>query len=109
MQDGKTQSIWTSGLVLQLCNVIWANTLFNTSIKDYNPMLVGLQTFILLQIPFTLFLVNWLPTEYLWHDVPEIIEDARIYLVIFLVVFLMMLPFVVYKRFMVVIRGQVLL
>ena len=63
----------------------------------------------MLQIPITLFLVNWLDTEYLWHDVPEILEDGRIYLVIFLVVFVMMLPFFIYKRYLVVIKGQFLL
>ena len=45
----------------------------------------------------------------MWHDVPEILGDARIYLVIFLVVFAMMMPFMIYKRFLIVLRGQTLL
>ena len=60
--------------------------------------MVSIAGLMLLQIPLTLFMVNVLQGEALWGEVPRILSNANLYLTVLLTVFLLMLPFMLYRR-----------
>jgi len=53
---------------------------------------------IMLQIPLTFLFVNEIKMEALYKDVPEILGNKLFFLAILLTVFLLMLPFMLYRR-----------
>lgn len=95
---GQVQSLWTVGFALQISLVVFANTLINTQIRDHNAVMVGSHMFILLQLPFTFYLINEVKREALWHDIPEVLQNSTFYLAIFLTVWMLMLPFMLWRR-----------
>ena len=46
-----------------------------------------------------MYFVNVIAKEALWHEVPKILQSKAFYLSIVLIVFLLMLPFMAYRRF----------
>ena len=98
-EDGHTQSLWTVGLALQISLVLWCNVLIDTNVKDWN-VAVGIITFLIFcQIPLTLLIANQFKGEDLYKSVTELLSNKIFYLVILLNVFLLMLPFMLYRRF----------
>jgi len=79
--------------------VIFTNVLLFTNIKDFNPCISFVAILIAMEVPITFPLVNMIKTETLYKDVPEIISNKLFFLTIFLTVFLIMLPFMLYRRF----------
>lgn len=84
---------------MQIALVIWTNVLIDTNIKDMNVFISVIIVLIMMEIPLTFLIVNELKAEALYKDVPEILSNKLFYLTILLVVFLMMLPFMLYRRF----------
>ena len=90
--------LWTVGLILQICLVGWSNVLIATNIKDFNVMIGVAVVAISLQIPLTFLIVNELKTEDLYKEVSETFDHGQVYLVLLLVIFALMLPFMLYRR-----------
>lgn len=78
--------------------VIFTNVLIDTNVKDYNVAITIVSFMIALQIPLTFYIVNQLSFEALYKDVPEILSNSQFYLTVLLTVFLLMLPFMIYRR-----------
>ena len=81
-----------------MCLVGWSNVLIATNIKDFNVVIGVAVTAISLQIPLTFVIVNYLKTEDLYLEVLETFDHGQVYLVLLLVIFALMLPFMLYRR-----------
>ena len=99
-RDGQIQSLWTAGLALQFSLIIFTVVLISTNIKDFNLALGVFVSIISVQIILQPAIVNLVKKEYLYHEVPTVLKNGQFWLVVLATVFLLMLPYMLYRRFM---------
>lgn len=97
--EGKIQSLYTVGLALQISLLMFVNVLMQTNIKDYNCVMKIFVIGISMQMPLTLVFVNNWEKEALYRNVPEVISDPKFWLIVLLITFLLMFPYMIYRRF----------
>ena len=77
---------------------IFTNVLIDTNVKDFNLAISVIAVVMMLNIIVQLCIVNMIAKEQLYQTVPEILSDGLFWLVILLNTFLLMLPFMLFRR-----------